>query len=147
MGLLARPVSCPGCCACPTDPALTVEQCRRPRHQAAEAIAAVTVHLAPPRRTHGLDRTAVIVLDADGDPFVTVPGLPPRLSRETVSLSSDGTRLVFLARQDDGFVPGQAAIYAFLLEDLPDGGGRDLDVEGDQLACTPTRGSPGPAAE
>ncbi|MEV4116176.1 hypothetical protein [Nonomuraea sp. NPDC049695] len=59
----------------------------------------------------GLDRDAVFVLDADSDEFVNVPGLPARLSRETVSLSSDGTQLVFLARQDDGAGPKRVVLY------------------------------------
>ncbi|SEF95303.1 hypothetical protein SAMN05444920_1011101 [Nonomuraea solani] len=59
----------------------------------------------------GLDRNAVIVLDADTDAFVTVPGLPAHLSPETMSLSSDGTRLVFLARQDDGAGPSRVVLH------------------------------------
>lgn len=53
----------------------------------------------------GPDRTAVIVLDAGSDEFVIVPGLPAHLTPETMSLSSDGTRLVFTAGQDDGAGP------------------------------------------
>ncbi|MGW4960540.1 hypothetical protein ACWEPL_25265 [Nonomuraea sp. NPDC004186] len=60
---------------------------------------------------HGLDRDAVLVLDADSDEFVTVPGLPAHLSRNTVSLSSDGTRLVFLSRQDDGAGPTRVVLH------------------------------------
>ncbi|WP_214417153.1 PD40 domain-containing protein [Sphaerisporangium fuscum] len=60
----------------------------------------------------GFDRNAVVVLDADSDEFVIVPGLPEHLSRETVSLSSDGTRLVFLARQDDGAGPMRVVLHA-----------------------------------
>ncbi|GAA3221179.1 hypothetical protein [Nonomuraea helvata] len=61
---------------------------------------------------HGLDRDAVLVLDADSDEFVTVPGLPAHLARNTVSLSSDGTRLVFLSRQDDGAGPMRVVLHA-----------------------------------
>jgi hypothetical protein len=59
----------------------------------------------------GLDRNAVIVLDADSDTFVTVQDLPAHLSAETVSLSSDGSRLVFLARQDDGAGPMRVVLH------------------------------------
>ncbi|GAA3597805.1 hypothetical protein GCM10022419_096430 [Nonomuraea rosea] len=59
----------------------------------------------------GLDRNAVIVLDADSDAFVTVPGLPAHLSRETVSLSTDGTVLVFLTPQDDGAGPMRVVLH------------------------------------
>ncbi|MEV0310271.1 hypothetical protein [Nonomuraea fuscirosea] len=54
---------------------------------------------------------AVIVLDADGDTFAAVPGLPAHLAPETVSLSSDGTRLVLTARQDDGAGPPRVVLH------------------------------------
>ncbi|MEU8401827.1 hypothetical protein AB0C28_42150 [Nonomuraea sp. NPDC048892] len=55
--------------------------------------------------------TDVIVLDADSDTFATVPGLPAHLAPETVSLSSDGTRLVLTARQDDGAGPPRVVLH------------------------------------
>ncbi|MFB4270959.1 hypothetical protein [Nonomuraea sp. GTA35] len=54
---------------------------------------------------------AVIVLDADSDTFAAVPGLPAHLAPETVSLSSDGTRLVLTARQDDGAGPPRVVLH------------------------------------
>ncbi|MEU4514513.1 hypothetical protein AB0G05_33865 [Nonomuraea wenchangensis] len=59
----------------------------------------------------GPGRAAVIVLDADSDAFVTVPGLPEHLAPETVSLSGDGTRLVCTARQDDGAGPPRVVLH------------------------------------
>jgi hypothetical protein len=59
----------------------------------------------------GTGRTAVILLDADSDAFVTVPGLPGHVAPETISLSSDGTRLVFTARQDDGAGPPRVVLH------------------------------------
>ena len=53
----------------------------------------------------------VVVLDADSNEFVAVSGLPARLSPETVSLSSDGTRLVFLAPQDSGAGPMRVLLF------------------------------------
>lgn len=55
--------------------------------------------------------SAVIVLDADSDTFAAVPGLPAHLAPETVSLSSDGTRLVLTARQDDGAGPPRVVLH------------------------------------
>ncbi|GAA3140040.1 hypothetical protein GCM10010466_33900 [Planomonospora alba] len=65
----------------------------------------------------GPDRTAVIVLDADSDAFMTVPGLPRHFAPETVSLSSDGTRLVFTARQDDGAGPPRVVLHTLATGD------------------------------
>ncbi|MEV0388509.1 hypothetical protein [Nonomuraea sp. NPDC050643] len=77
-----------------------------------DALAALPVRAARMvLAAQGLDRNAVIVLDADSDAFVTVPGLPPHLSQETVSLSSDGTRLVYVARQDDGAAPMRVVLH------------------------------------
>jgi dipeptidyl aminopeptidase/acylaminoacyl peptidase len=60
---------------------------------------------------HGFDRDAVIVLDADSDEFVVVAGLPTYVRPETVSLSSDGSHLVFLARQDDDTLPMRVVLH------------------------------------
>ncbi|TYB64911.1 hypothetical protein FXF51_20960 [Nonomuraea sp. PA05] len=53
----------------------------------------------------------VVVLEAGGDAFVSVPGLPAHLAPETVSLSSDGGRLVFTAQQDDGAGPRRVVLH------------------------------------
>ncbi|MFI7702451.1 hypothetical protein [Nonomuraea sp. NPDC049480] len=87
----------------------------------------------------GPDRATVIVLDADSDAFVTVPGLPAHLAPETVSLSSDGTRLVYTARQDDGAGPPRVVLHTLATGALQEFTSDDylraaLSPYGDQLA-------------
>ncbi|MFB9239655.1 hypothetical protein ACFFWC_29690 [Plantactinospora siamensis] len=54
----------------------------------------------------------MIVLDADSDDFVIVEGLPTHTRPGTLSLSFDGTHLVFLARQDDNSEPMRIVLHS-----------------------------------